>query len=97
MNIVFFGSPAIALPPLQALLEAGHHVPLIFTQPDRPSGRGKITTASPVKRFADQRNIPTCQPRRIRKDIVALERLKEAKPDLNVVAAYGQIMPDSVI
>ena len=97
MNIVFFGSPASALPPLQALLDAGHHIPLIFTQPDRPSGRGKKTTASPVKRFADEYGIPTCQPRRIRKDAEALERLKAAAPDLNVVAAYGQIMPDSII
>lgn len=97
MNIVFFGSPANALPYLQALLDAGHKIPLIFTQPDRPSGRGKETTASPVKRFADELGIPTCQPRRIRKDEEALERLKTAAPDLNVVAAYGQIMPDSVI
>ena len=97
MRIVFFGSPATALIPLQALLDAGHDIPLIITQPDRPSGRGKKLNVSPVKRFAEERGIPFYQPRRIRKAPSALEKLTQARPDLNVVVAYGQILPDPII
>jgi methionyl-tRNA formyltransferase len=97
MRIVFFGSPESAIPSLQRILEEGHTIGLIITQPDRPSGRGKKLTASPVKKFSLERNIPIFQPQRIRKDPVALDKLREIDPDLNVVVAYGQIIPASII
>jgi methionyl-tRNA formyltransferase len=78
-------------------MEEGHDVELIITQPDKPSGRRRRLTASPVKRFAQEFNIPSYQPARIRKDPIALEKLKGIDPDLNVVVAYGQIIPASLI
>jgi methionyl-tRNA formyltransferase len=68
MKIVFFGSPALALPSLKKLLEADHSIDLIITQPDRPSGRGKKLMPCPVKKTALDLNIPYYQPTRIRKD-----------------------------
>jgi methionyl-tRNA formyltransferase len=97
MRIVFFGSPESAIPSLLKIVEAGHKVDLIITQPDRPSGRGKKLSASPVKRIALEKDIPVFQPQRIRKDPTALDRLSKANPDLNVVVAYGQIIPPSII
>jgi methionyl-tRNA formyltransferase len=97
MRIVFFGSPESAIPSLQKILEEGHKVEHIITQPDKPSGRGKKLTASPVKGFALEKNIPVSQPRRIRNDPAALELLSDIDPDLNVIVAYGQIIPASII
>lgn len=97
MKIVFFGSPESAIPSLQKILEEGHKVELVITQPDKQSGRGKKLKASPVKKFALEKKIPVYQPERIRKDNDALEMLKKIRPDLNVVVAYGQIIPSSII
>jgi len=97
MRIVFFGSPAAALPALDALLRAGHEIPLVVTQPDRPAGRGRRLTPSPVKQFAREHGLPTIEPERIRRDESVLPRLEAARPDIQVVVAYGQIMPGPVI
>jgi len=97
MRIVFFGSPGSALPSLRRILEAGHCVELIITQPDKPSGRGKKVLPCPVRQAALELNIPTCQPLKIKQDLVALEKIKEIQPALIVVAAYGQIIPASII
>jgi methionyl-tRNA formyltransferase len=97
MRIVFFGSPESAIPSLKKILEGGHKVELIITQPDKPSGRGKTLTSSPVKRFALENKIPVLQPRRIRKDPAALDLLSDIDPDINVIVAYGQIIPASII
>ena len=97
MKIVFFGSPALALPSLKKLLEADHSIDLIITQPDRPAGRGKKLMPCPVKKTALDLNIPYYQPLKIRKDKIALDKIKEIEPDLNVVVAYGQIIPSSII
>lgn len=97
MRIVFFGSPESALPSLQKIIDSGHTIELIITQPDRPAGRGKKMVYSPVKQQALTENIPYYQPAKIRKDSIALEKLTEVQPDLNVVVAYGQIMPNSII
>ncbi len=97
MKIVFFGSPAAALPSLGRLLEAGHELTLVVTQPDRPAGRGKSTTAPPVKGFALERGIRVLQPVRVRTDTGFLDELRSADPEINVVVAYGQILPASVI
>jgi methionyl-tRNA formyltransferase len=96
MRTVFFGSPAAALPSLSALLEGGHSVELVVTQPDRPAGRGRRPALSPVKAFALERGLPVIEPSRIRSDESALERLRAAAPDVNIVVAYGQIIPHAV-
>jgi len=100
MNIVFAGTPMFASVALQALLAAGHHVPLVFTQPDRPAGRGLKSTPGAVKLIAQQAAIPILQPRSLRLDGKAPEdaasaqaALVQAKPDLLVVAAYGLLLP----
>jgi methionyl-tRNA formyltransferase len=93
MKTVFFGSPATALPFLEALLGAGHSVELVVTQPDKPAGRGRKLLPSAVKVFALGRGIPVIEPARVRTDAAALERVRAAGPDVNVVVAYGQIIP----
>jgi methionyl-tRNA formyltransferase len=97
MRIVFFGSPAAALPSFQKLLEAAHTVELAITQPDKPAGRGRALAPSPVKKFALTRGIPVFQPEKIRRDEKALEIIRKINPDVNVVVAYGQIIPGSII
>lgn len=97
MKIVFFGSPPAALPSLREILEAGHRVELVITQQDRPAGRGRRIRPSAVKSFAMARQIPTYESPRIRKDADALDRIERIDPDLNVVVAYGQIIPSSII
>ncbi|MEE8605090.1 MAG: methionyl-tRNA formyltransferase [Candidatus Aminicenantaceae bacterium] len=97
MKIVFFGSPDSSVYSLKKILEEGHRVELIITQPDKPAGRGNKMTTSPVKRFAQALNIPVYQPARIRKDPFALEKLKGINPDINLVVAYGQIIPTPLI
>ncbi|HVP90618.1 MAG TPA: methionyl-tRNA formyltransferase [Terriglobales bacterium] len=97
MRIVFFGSPASALPSLRGLIEAGHSVELVVTQPDKPAGRGRRLTPSAVKAFALERGLPVLEPARIRKDDSVLPRLREARPDVHVVVAYGQIIPGAII
>jgi methionyl-tRNA formyltransferase len=92
MRIVFIGTPQFAVPPLQALLSNNYDVCAVFTQPDRPSGRGRKLQASPVKLTALANNIPVFQPEKIR-----LEEnrpiVESFHPDFIVVAAYGQILP----
>lgn len=97
MKLVFFGSPAIALVSLKRIIEEGHRIELVISQPDKPTGRGKKLIPTPLKRFAQDLNISVYQPVKIRKDQIALEKIKKINPDLNVVVAYGQIMPSSII
>jgi methionyl-tRNA formyltransferase len=97
MKVVFFGSPGAALPSLEKILEAGHSVPLVISQPDRPAGRGKAMTPPPVKEFALHRGIPILQPAKIRSDETILDVLKQVNPDVHVVVAYGQIIPGPII
>ena len=97
MRAVFFGSPDAALPSIRALLDGGCEIPLVVTQPDRPSGRGKHRHVVAVKRFALERGLSVIQPEKIRKDPDILDRLKAAAADIHVVVAYGQIIPMSII
>jgi len=97
MKVVFFGSPSSALPSLKKILDSGHSVELVITQPDKPTGRGKKLLPCPVKQMALDLNIPVSQPLKIRKDAATLEQLKKIQPDLAVVVAYGQIIPASII
>jgi methionyl-tRNA formyltransferase len=97
MRVVFFGSPEAALPSFQTLLDKGHRIELVVTQPDRPSGRGKKLQPPAVKRFALDHHIPVIQPERIRTDSSALEALRRVAADIHVVVAFGQILPEAII
>jgi methionyl-tRNA formyltransferase len=96
MRVVFLGTPGFAVPTLEALVSAGHDVICVVTQPDRPRGRGRLLTASPVKEAAQRRHLAVYQPERIRRpDAVAA--LAALRPEAMVVVGYGQIIPQSVI
>jgi methionyl-tRNA formyltransferase len=96
VRVVFLGSGAFAIPSLEALLGGGHEVAAVVTQPDRQKGRGLQTTPPPVKTVALQRGLPVLQPRKVREP-EAQEALRALRPELQVIAAYGQILPQSVI
>ena len=96
MRIVFMGTPDFAVPSLKALVEAGHDVCGVFTQPDKPKNRGMKLQATPVKEYALTKNIPVFQPVKMR-DGEALAILKELDPQLIVVAAYGKILPVDIL
>ncbi|ANY72032.1 methionyl-tRNA formyltransferase [Paenibacillus ihbetae] len=96
MNIVFMGTPAFAVPSLEMLIEEGYNVVAVVTQPDRPQGRKKVLTPTPVKEAALRHGIPVLQPQRLWNP-EAVAELAEYKPDLIVTAAYGQILPKSVL
>ena len=93
--MLFYGTPAFALPTLEALL-AHHQVVAVITQPDKPAGRGRAVTPSPVKRRALEAGVPVLQPARLR-DPGWPERLAELHADVAVVAAFGQILPKAVL
>ena len=95
MRIVFMGTPEFAVEPLKALIREGYEIAGVFTQPDRPKGRGKKTVPGPVKIAAEEAGIPVFQPERIRK--TGVEDLKNLKPDLCVTAAFGQILSQEIL
>ena len=95
-RVIFAGTPEFARASLVALVEAGVVPVLVLTQPDRPSGRGKRMTPSPVKRYAEEQGIPVMQPATLRNDSVAGE-LQALRPDALIVAAYGLILPQNVL
>lgn len=96
MKIVFMGTPAFAVPSLRMLLEEGYEVVAVVTQPDRPQGRKKMLAPSPVKEAALELGLPVLQPERMRRP-EAVAELAAYEPDLIVTAAYGQILPKSVL
>jgi methionyl-tRNA formyltransferase len=96
VKLIFLGTPAFAVPTLEKILGAGHVVPLVVTQPDRPKGRTLSVSAPPVKEAALHANLPVFQPERIRRPEV-VERLAEFAADAMVVVGYGQIIPQSII
>ena len=96
MRIVFMGTPDFAVPCLQRLIDCGHEVTGVFTQPDKPQGRKMILTPPPVKLLATQNSIPVYQPLKM-KDGSAFEMLKEANPELVIVVAYGKILPKEIL
>jgi methionyl-tRNA formyltransferase len=93
LRIVFFGTPAFAVPTLTRLLDSRHQVVGVVTQPDRPRGRGQRMSPSPVKELAFDRGLPLLQPDRLRRDDFE-EPFRALTPDLGVVAAYGKILPE---
>lgn len=96
MRIVFMGTPDFAVPSLKALKEAGHVLAAVVTRPDRPRGRGKINTPTPVKETALALGIPVLQPLRI-KDPEFIGTLRGLDPEIVVVVAYGQILPAEIL
>jgi methionyl-tRNA formyltransferase len=97
VRVVFFGTPAFAVPSLEALLDAGFEVPLVVSQPDRPVGRSSRPRASPVAEVGVVRRISVEKPERLRGNAAFLERLTEARPDAIVVVAYGKILPAPIL
>lgn len=96
MNIVFMGTPDFAVPSLKALIDE-FGVRAVFTQPDRPKGRGKKLAMSPVKEVALEHNIEVYQPLKIKNEPDTIEMLKNMKPDFIIVVAFGQILPKEVL
>ncbi len=94
--IVFAGTPDFALASLKALVDGGHRPVAVYTQPDRPAGRGKKLTQSPVKQYASALDIPVYQPQTLRDEEAASE-LEALRPDLLVVAAYGLLLPQRIL
>ncbi|HEV8592329.1 MAG TPA: methionyl-tRNA formyltransferase [Pyrinomonadaceae bacterium] len=96
MRIVFMGTPVAAVPALRRLLNDGHEVVAIYTQPDRPSGRGNKIALSPVKEFAIANDLNVFQPTKIRTPEV-LEEFRSHHADVVVVVAYGRILPETFL
>lgn len=96
MRLVFLGTPAFAVPTLHAVVEAGHEVVAVFTQPDRPKGRGQALALSPVKQRALELGLTVHQPERVRRPEV-VELLRGMDAEAMVVVGYGQIIPQSII
>jgi methionyl-tRNA formyltransferase len=96
MRLVYMGTPQFAVPPLNALRVAGHEIAGVFTRTDKPSGRGRVLTAPPVKIAAREAGFPVHQPRRVR-DPETVALLRELNPEAIIVAAYGQILPPEIL
>lgn len=96
MRLIFLGSPAFAVHPLEALAAAGHELVAVVTQPDRPAGRGGRLTPPPVKLAAEALGLPVLQPATLR-DPAVVEALAALRPDAGVVAAYGEILRKGVL
>lgn len=97
MRMVFCGTPRFAVPTLEKLVEAGHSVPLVLTQPDRPRGRGMELAVSPVKDAATHLGIPVEQPAVIKNNAELREQLAAIRPDAIIVVGYGRIIPQWMI
>src|SRR5690625_5289534 len=93
-KIVFMGTPDFSVPILEALVQSEYDIVAVVTQPDKPVGRKRILTPSPVKSFAEENGIPVLQPKKIRNEY---EQVLDYKPDLIVTAAYGQILPEAIL
>ena len=96
LRIIFAGTPDFAATHLQALLDSHHDVIAVYTQPDKPAGRGKKLQASPVKQLAEKHNLPVYQPKSLRK-VEAQAELEALNADVMVVVAYGLILPEAVL
>lgn len=96
MRLSFMGTPAFALPSLRALLDAGHEICLVVTQPDRPAGRGRRLALPPVKLAAQELKLPLLQPEKVR-DPAVVASLRAAQPEAIAVVAYGQLLPETIL
>ena len=95
-GIIFMGTPDFAAPSLKSLIDAGHNIRAVVTQPDRPKGRGRNITASPVKQLALKHEISILQPEKV-SDPGFMARIKEMAPDLIIVVAFGQILKKALL
>jgi methionyl-tRNA formyltransferase len=96
VKLVYLGTPAFAVPTLEAIAAGGHHIAAVFTQPDRARGRGQKDTMPPVKEAALRLDLPVFQPERVRRPEV-VEQLRALAPDAMVVVGYGQIIPQAIL
>ena len=96
LRIVFMGTPDFAVPCLAKLVADGHEIAVVVTQPDRPKGRGRVLTPSPVKEYAVQHELPLLQPETI-KDPAVIQQIAALKPDVIVVVAFGQFLPGELL
>lgn len=96
LKVIFAGTPDFSVAPLQALIDSEHQVIAVYTQPDRPAGRGRKLTASPVKQLALEHDIPVFQPQSLRNEVVQAQ-LKALEADIMIVVAYGLILPKAVL
>ena len=97
LRLVFMGTPTFAVSTLDGLLNIGHEVVAVYTQPDRRSGRGRRIRDAPVKSFAQERGLPVFQPTSLRRDIEARSSLEDLSPDAIIVAAYGLFLPKEAL
>lgn len=97
MNIVFMGTPDFAVESLSKIYEAGHNVLAVVSQPDKPSGRGMKLRPTPVKEYAESKGIKVFQTGKIRNDEELINTIRSLKPDVIVVVAFGQILPETVL
>lgn len=97
MKIIFMGTPDFAKESLQAIYEANHEILGVVTNPDRPKGRGMKMVASPVKEFAISKQLTVYQPEKVRNNNEFIEKMKNLKPDVIVVVAYGKILPKEIL
>ncbi|MDO5521465.1 MAG: methionyl-tRNA formyltransferase [bacterium] len=97
MRVVFMGTPDFAVPTLDNIIKHGHEVIAVVTQPDKAKGRSKTMQFTPVKELAVEHNIPVYQPLRIKADEEFINQLREMAPDVIVVIAFGQMLPQSVL
>ncbi|MGZ9108320.1 MAG: methionyl-tRNA formyltransferase [Micavibrio sp.] len=97
MKVVFMGTPDFSVPALQAILDSQHEVLCVYSQPPRPKGRGQHLQKSPVQQLAESAGIPVCNPLSFKKDETARQEFIALNADIAVVAAYGLILPDSVL
>jgi methionyl-tRNA formyltransferase len=96
LRVVFMGSPELAIPSLERLILAGHDIAAVYTQPDRPAGRGRTAVPSPVKRLALERGLTVVQPENLKTD-EAVSHLADFRPDVIVVCAFGQILTQAIL
>ena len=97
MNIVFMGTPDFAVESLRRIYESGHNIKAVVSQPDRKAGRGMNIIPTPVKEYAVSKGITVYQTEKIRKDKELIEKIKELKPDVIVVVAFGQILSQEIL
>lgn len=96
MKVIFMGTPEFSVPTLEKIIEGGHEVVAVVTQPDKPKGRGKEMQSTPVKEKALACQIPVYQPKRVKEDAF-VEVLRELEPDVIVVIAFGQILSKAIL
>ena len=97
MKIVFMGTPDFAKESLKALYEAGYEILTVVTNPDRKQGRGMKMSVSPVKKFAEEKGLQILQPEKVRKNEEFISKIRDLKPDVICVVAYGKILPKEIL